>query len=183
MASDKDTQKRLSFRYLRHLGKECYLFDSRFNDVTYIHLRQLVFKDNWPLPTTKGIALTLERCNELFKCLSLIDIHVEELERNEESTFFRHHLGGNWYATVQSGFRCVDIRKFWLPENVKDICATRKGVSLTFDQYRELKSGLRTIPSFVTELWNVKTCYEMPGHDVAQCQECSPNTAVSKKTD
>ncbi|MES9971550.1 MAG: transcriptional coactivator p15/PC4 family protein [Candidatus Thiodiazotropha sp.] len=157
------------------------MFDSRFNDKTYVHLRELVFKDNCPIPTSKGIALTLERCNELFKSLPMLDIHVEELSRNESSTFFRNHLGGNWFVTVQSGFNCVDIRKFWLPENAQDICASRKGVSLTFDQFRELKSGLRAIPSFVTELWNMRTCYEMPGHDATQCEECSPNTAVPRK--
>ena len=171
----RENPKRLSSRYLLHLGKERYLFDSRFNDVTYVHLRELVFKDHCPIPTTKGIALTLERCNELFKSLPEIDIHVQELERNETNTFYRHHLGGNWYVTVQSGFRCVDIRKFWLPDDAQEMCATRKGMSLTFDQFRDLKGGLRTLPSFVTELWNVKSCYEMPGHDVKRCKECSPN--------
>ena len=170
--------KRMEHRYMLHLGKQCYLFDSNFRDTIYIHIRELAFRDNQPLPTAKGIALTLLKCNELYTCLPPLDIEVAQLKRNK-TTFLRRHLGGNWFVTVQSGFNCVDIRKFWLPENTKEICATRKGISLTFDQYEELKCGLRTIPSFVPELYDVRPCYTVPGHN--HCHECQPNRETNNQ--
>ncbi len=96
------------------------------------------------------------------------------MELNQD-TYYRRHLGGNWYVTVNSGFRCVSIRKFWLPEGATDVRATRKGVSLSFEQYRELKNGLRIIPGFVPELCDVIPCYELSGHTGDTCRECNPD--------
>ena len=63
--------KRMEHRYMLHLGKQCYLFDSNFRDTIYIHIRELAFRDNQPLPTAKGIALTLLKCNELYTYLHI----------------------------------------------------------------------------------------------------------------
>lgn len=99
-------------RYRQHLGQEVYLFDSPFNENTYVHLRNLV---NGNVPTKDGISLTLPRCNELFMSLPFLEDAVAMMEQNQD-TFYRRHLGGNWHVTVQSGFKRVDIRKFWYPE-------------------------------------------------------------------
>ena len=90
---------------------------------------------NGNVPTKDGISLTLSRCNELFMSLPFMEDAVTMMEQNQD-TFYRRHLGGNWYVTVQSGFKRVDIRKFWIPEGAQEIQATKKGVSLTFDQFR-----------------------------------------------
>ena len=42
------------------------------------------------------IAITLLKCNELYTYLPQLDIEVAQLKRNE-TTFFRRHLGGNWF--------------------------------------------------------------------------------------
>ena len=138
-------------------------------------MRGLIYKDGQPIPTLKGITLTLSRCNELYSCLNEIGFHVDEWKRDQLTKPFRKHLGGNWFVTINPGFACVDIRKFWIPEGAKDICATRKGISLTFEQYDKLKNGLRMIPSAVPELYGVQPCYVQPGHETESCQECSPN--------
>ncbi len=158
-------------RYFQSLGKGLHLFDSVFNGITYIHVREVL---NEEIPTKDGISLTLQRCNELFSSLPNLDIAVKQTEI-EQDTYYNRHIGGNWYVSVNSGFRNVSIRKFWLPEGETDVRPTRKGVSLTFDQYRELRNGLRTIPSFVPELYGVIPCYFAPGHDMSNCSECNPN--------
>lgn len=86
-------------RYHQHLGKNAYLFDGVFNNITYIHVRQLV---NEKIPTKDGISLTLSRCNELFMSLPYLDEAVQLMEQGHQ-TFYRRHLGGNWHVTVQSG--------------------------------------------------------------------------------
>ena len=168
--TDIPTREDIQSRYFQHIGKEVHLFDSVFNGVTYVHVRKLVDKK---IPTKDGITLNLQRCNELFMSLPHLDIAVNMMELNQQ-TFYRRHLGGNWHVTVQSGFKCVDIRKFWLPENATEMCATRKGIALTFEQYKELKNGLRTIDSFIPELRDVVPCYSIPNHDLQACAECSP---------
>ncbi len=159
-------------RYLQHLGKELYLFDSVFNGITYIHVRELSRENK--RPTTNGITLTLQRCNELYSILPDVVIHVDQLRRNEP-TFYRRHIGGNWFVVMEMGYDTVNIRKFWLPDNETSIRATRKGVSLTFNQFEELKNGLRILDTFVPELNRVVPCYLSGKHVRDFCKECSPN--------
>ena len=168
--TDTPASKGIEARYLQHLGKELYLFDSTFQGKTYVHVRKLLHQK---FPTKDGIALTLNRCGELYSCLQFADIAVTEMERGQ-GTFYRRHLGGNWHLTVQSGFNCVDIRKFWLPEGATEICPTKRGVSLTFPQYRELRNGLRGLDSYLPELSDVYPCYSDPNHDIPECKECTP---------
>lgn len=157
-------------RYRQPIGQGLYLFDSVFNGQTYIHIRKMI---DGKIPTQDGITLNLQRCNELFMSLSFLEESVRTMELNQD-TFYRRHLGGNWHVTVQSGFNRVDIRKFWFPEGANDIRVTKKGVSLTFVQFRELRNGLRIIDSFVQELCDVVPCYSDPNHDIANCLECTP---------
>ena len=168
--TDTPAQDGISARYLQRIGRELYLFDSIFNGKTYVHVRKLV---NQKFPTKDGISLTLQRCNELYMSLPHLDIAVSEMEHNQ-GTFYRRHLGGNWHVTVQTGFNCVDIRKFWLPEGATQICATRKGVSLSFPEYKELRNGLRSLDSYIPELRDIVPCYLEPDHLTNQCKECSP---------
>ncbi len=44
-------------RYLQHVGKELYLFDSVLNGNTYVHVREL--KNERATPTRNGVTLTL----------------------------------------------------------------------------------------------------------------------------
>ncbi len=162
-------------RYLQHLGKEMYLFDSLFHGDTYVHIRELASEN--PIPTSKGITLTLQRCNKLYSILTEIIIHVDQMKRNEP-TLYRRHIGGNWYVTMESGYNTVDIRRFWLPDNATSIRATRNGVSLQFNQFEELKNGLRILDSFVPELNNVVPCYLSGKHCRDTCMECSPNNKL-----
>lgn len=168
--TDSISQDGIAPHYIQPIGKGMYLFDSEFKGRTYVHVRKLL---DAKIPTKDGISLTLQRCNELRMSLPYVDIAVTEMEQNRD-TFYRCHLGGNWNVSVQSGFNCVDIRKFWLPDGATEICATRRGVSLTFPQYKELRNGLRNLDSFVTELRNIVPCYSDPNHDFANCVECTP---------
>ena len=157
-------------KYCQHLGQDLNLFDSLFNEQTYVHVRKLLRET---IPTKDGISLTLQWCSELIMSLPLLDDVVSTMQQNQV-TFYRRNLGGNWQVTIQSGFNRVDIRKFWFPVGAKELQATRKGVSLTFDQFRELKNGLKSITSYVPELNNIVACYSDPNHDVPNCLECTP---------
>jgi hypothetical protein len=160
----------INHRYLHHLGKDVYLFDSVLQRNVYIHVRKLIKGE---YPTKDGISLTLQRCNELIISVPFLDQSVNMIKFNQD-TFYRRHIRGNWHATLQGGFKCVDIRQFWLPEGAKEICSSKKGISLNFDQYKELTNGLRAIKYYVTELDNIVPCYDDPKHCIESCSECTP---------
>ena len=56
---DGTVNRVLEHRYIHHLGKQCYMFDSSFQDTIYIHIRELAYRDGQQMPIAKGIALTL----------------------------------------------------------------------------------------------------------------------------
>lgn len=179
MATNVSENSHIQARYNQPIGAGLYLFDSLFNGQIYIHIRKLL---DGTKPTKDGITLNLQRCNELFISLPFLEDAVRTMESNQD-TFYRRHLGGNWHVTVQNGFNCVDIRQFWFPEGCSEIQATRKGISLTFEQFKELRNGLRIIDIFVPELRDVKPCYCENNHDAAQCVECTPALKnISRKT-
>ena len=65
--------------------------------------------------TKKGISLNLE----LFKSLALATDMVDTaMNKNED---LHYHIGGNIFLTVRSDTPCVDIKKFWKPDQVGDM--------------------------------------------------------------
>jgi hypothetical protein len=41
-----------------------------------------------------------------------IDARVKKLINNQQNVKLFRHIGDSWYASVNTGFVCVDIRKF-----------------------------------------------------------------------
>jgi len=52
----------------------------------------------------------------------------------------QHHIGGAHYTSVTSGYKCVDLRKFYKPDDPieGDIKPSRRGVALRLDQWATL---------------------------------------------
>ena len=167
MASKIPQNFGIQARYRQPIGQGFYLFDSYFNGQTFSHIRKVL---DGKILTKEGITLNLQRCNELSMSLPF----MEDAIQLDQDQFYSRHLGGNWHVNVQNGFKSVDIRKFWYPEDTQELQATTKGVSLTFDQFRELRNGLRIIDCVVPELRNVVPCYTDPNHHVECCPECTP---------
>ena len=170
MASKETQNVGIQARYCQPIGQGFYLFNSHFNGQTFIHIRKVL---DGKILTKEGITLNLQSCNELFTSLPFLEDAVHTLELDQDR-FYSRHLGENWHVNVQNGFKRVDIRKFWYPEDTQELQATKKGVLLTFDQVRHLRNGLGIIDSFVPELRNVVPCYTDPNHNVESCPKCTP---------
>jgi len=52
-----------------------------------------------------------------------------------------HHIGKGLYVSVTPGFRCVDIRRFYV--KLGSLNPTRKGVALKLPEWRSLYGALR----------------------------------------
>lgn len=168
--------------FKEHLGRNWYLVISEVQGVTKVHIR--VYKqrheDGKLYPTRKGIALDLEKWRKLSElCSEEIDAAIESYEA-EMPLSFKKHLGENFFVTVETGFSLINIRKWWLPPNEKDIVPTRRGAALTFDEWEALKAQIPQVEEKIgDQLRNVEYCEDSESHKnqmgFFQCARCNPN--------
>jgi hypothetical protein len=163
-----------------HLGRRTYL---EVRD--YTNYAELVFVkstyEGWnTTPTITEFCLNFQRWNHLAWTFEEIERAVADHEDGKD-VHFKQHLGGNHYVQVNSGFKVVDLRRFWLPEGQTQIRATRKGIALNFDEFRKLVSLLESIVGILPELSSVEPCYLRSDHcnvlGALSCAECNPNGA------
>jgi len=62
--------------------------------------------------------------------------------RNGEEVNFKVHLGSNYYVTLKSGYSLVHIRRWYIPENEKELRPTKKGIALSFEQWSKLTDAM-----------------------------------------
>jgi hypothetical protein len=164
-----------------HLGKSVYLAAQEFNGIMLIHLRVYETSQSGAIfPTKLGIALDLEKWQKLVElCLTDIDEGIEDMKIGKE-VFYEKHLGENVFLRLDSKYPCVNIRKFFLPENLKEIRPTRKGCALNWNQWEELKKAVPIVQkTFQKELAEVEFCEMSADHQnqmgFYSCKRCNPN--------
>lgn len=165
-----------------HLDRNWYLVISEFQGETKVHIRvyEQRHEDGKLHPTRKGIALDLEKWKKLSElCSEEIDAAIESHEA-EMPVSYKKHLGENFFVTVETGFSLINIRKWWLPPNEKDIVPTRRGAALTFDEWEALKAQIPQVDEKIgDQLRNVEYCENSESHKnqmgFLQCARCNPN--------
>ena len=75
-----------------------------------------------------------------------IDNNVKELVA-DRAVKYCAHIGGGYYVSVNLGFYCVDVRKFFMPYNEKEVKPTRKGIALRLNEWARMKTIVETINS------------------------------------
>jgi hypothetical protein len=119
-----------------NIEREMYLSVLEDHDETKVHLRVYgKYNDGSQYPTRKGIALDLEKWKKITELTEEIDHEIKKHDA-EMHVSYRKHLGENVYVTLKSEYALVNIRKWWIPPNEKKIVPTRKGVALTFHQWK-----------------------------------------------
>ena len=58
---------------------------------------------------------------------------------------FTQNLGKEVFLSVQTPYRCIDIRKFWVIPDTEQLHATKIGVPLTFSEFKRLLDVLKKI--------------------------------------
>ena len=87
-----------------HLGADRYVSGSVFQGREYVHIRCYVKNNQEHYPSPKGIAFPLMRFRVLCDSRNLIN-------PTEDDVF---HIGGNVYVTINTQYRTVDIRQFFM---------------------------------------------------------------------
>jgi len=107
--------------------------------------------------------------------LTEINIAVQQLDEVDREVKLCSHIGGGHYVSVTSGFRCVDFRKWFQPQDQKDPKPMRKGIALNLDQWVRMRKIVEAINNYHPVLAAAVPCYMQDGHlAMFECRECYP---------
>lgn len=174
--SEEDTEN--CSRYEKGLGRSIFVVVTKFEGEVYLHIRKYEEQGDKKFPTKTGTCLTPLRWKtfvdflpEMENCVNMYD--------HDETVEYKRHLGGNWYVSINKGYPCVDIRKFWLPEQEERVVATRKGIALGFKEFRLLSKLVEEINQNIPEMVDIVPCHRRDDHQnqlgALRCPECNPN--------
>jgi len=79
----------------------------------------------------------------------------------DELVNYQTHIGGGYYVSVTSGYKCVDFRKFYMPYDQSEMKPTNKGIALHIDEWidiKQLSDNLTSRPNFNSAL--LPSCHE-----------------------
>ena len=106
-----------------------------------------------------------------------IDEKVTDL-RVGKPVQYRAHVGGGYFVSVTKGYKCVDFRKFYLPEGETEERPTRRGIALRVKEWDAMRGIIQSIYQSFDSLAKAVPCFE--GYDylnqmaALQCMECYP---------
>jgi Transcriptional Coactivator p15 (PC4) len=127
----------------------------------------------------KKIAMTGLRWATLMSAMTVIDESVDLLQ-SEQYVRLNTHFGGGFYVSVTTGFRCVDLRRFFY-DNVKDeLQPTREGIALTLSQWSSFKTIVQEINRDFPDLAETDRCIHVGMEDYFNCKECFPTNILPK---
>jgi hypothetical protein len=87
----------------------------------------------------KTIDLPAKRWQTLVNNAQVIDDNVNGLHEGRYVKLFQH-LGGGCFVSVTTGFKCVDIRHFYIPGGSNAHRPTKQGIALRLGEWETLKT-------------------------------------------
>src|SRR5258706_581129 len=106
--------------------------------------------------TEKFARFPLRRWAQFFRSMHVVDESLDAL-RKGEAVNLQHHVGGKWYVSVTTGFKCVDVRKFyWHP--VMGLKPTREGIALRLAEWEKLKEAVQQMHADHEKIYDVTPC-------------------------
>ena len=105
-----------------------------------------------------------------------------QILKNKGAVDYKKHLGGGIYFSVVSGFDCVNLRRYWIPNGSMDgSCEpvpTKGGIGLKFSEWDVLVDSMEEIRNCHQDLLNARLCIEGLDHlnqmGEYRCRECNP---------
>ena len=127
--------------------------------------------------TTKKEALfTSSRWASFLLRLDEIDNELCKLTQGEDVAY-RIHYGGGWHASLTKGFRCIDLRKFYVPFGETTIKPTKTGIALRLDEWPRFKQAIANLHRDNPVVTNFVPCFLAQDHTTPQglnsCLECN----------
>jgi hypothetical protein len=162
-----------------HLGQRCFAVAKSFKGKDYVDIRFFDKRENDTyVPTKKGITLTMDQWKRLVTYH--IDSVLEKTEEYGDATDVQIHLGSNTYVTLKGDYKCVNIRKWFMPEDEEELRPTRKGIALNFTIFSMLQEVVPTINAALGDAYiSTELCEHSDSHNnqmgMLRCKTCNPN--------
>ena len=128
----------------------------------------VVLKDD-----TKSIEIPAKRWATFVLLSNTIELSVQKLRDNTDYVKLFYHFGGGWYISVTTGFKCVDLRRFYKSKD-GDVKPTREGLALRLAEWSELIKLTSKIHDENPVLAAALPCFCEDDHNYLQCRECCP---------
>ena len=129
----------------------------------------ILYEENTDVVSRK-ITLSMQRWKMLSEIIETISSCFNAICKNKDAEMF-YHLGGGVHVKLDSPYRVVHIRKYYLSKD-NHFFPTPTGVAMRYDEYRDLKTAMNTINS---TLETITPCWMSPiNHDDKTCKECFP---------
>jgi len=123
----------------------------------------------------RSILIPAKRWAVFVKQFDEIDNAVKQLREKQYVKYFEH-IGGGWYVSINTGFQCIDIRRFYKKDG--EIKPTRDGLALRLSEWLSLQLLVITFPVDQPALVAVQPCYYATDHQnlmgYLECPECTP---------
>ena len=94
----------------------------------------------------KSATLAAKRWAQFVAVMYQIDESLTQLLTNQYVKY-NFHLGGAWCVSVTTGFRCVDIRKWYYNCSLRETKPTKTGIALRLSEWNTLKELVHQNPS------------------------------------
>lgn len=127
--------------------------------------------------SNKVATFSYQRWSHLTEYFDTIDDCVAKLVLGQQEVKLQTHIGGGWYVSVTSGFRCVDIRQFYNLPGVGER-PTKTGIALRLFEWDRLKAVAKEIREKHPTVGAAQPCWTQADHfnqeGAMNCRECNP---------
>jgi hypothetical protein len=127
----------------------------------------------------KSVTLPAKRWAALMLAITPIDESVALLQSQQYVKLFTH-FGGGFFISVTTGFRCVDLRRFYFNSTKDSNQPTRDGIALTLSQWSLFKVIVQQINKDFPELSEIEHCTHRELMELFNCKECYPLDILPK---
>jgi len=127
--------------------------------------------------TNKAAHFTPARWGSFLRCLDQIDDQLRRMSDGEDVAYCMHY-GGAWHVSLTKGFRCVDLRKFFVPTHKTVWKPTKTGIALRLNEWPTFKQAVdklhRDNPTVATIIPCLLNLDHITSEIIATCPECNP---------
>jgi hypothetical protein len=110
----------------------------------------------------KFVSFNFQKLSKIMQAVHAVDEAIEKMKNYEDSNL-RIDIGGNWYLTMTTGVKCVDIRRwFHVGDNYRP---SKNGMALRLGEWQLFKQRVKTIHQLRPDIAVVIPCYHQQDHN------------------
>jgi len=120
----------------------------------------------------KEAVFTATRWASFRQCMDEVDEQLNMMSQ-EQDVAYRYHYGGGWHVSMTTGFKCVDLRKWYVRFGETGVKPTKTGIALRLPEWLKVKQIIEYLHRDYPNVANYVPCFlTHPLHFVG-CIECN----------